>query len=147
MIRVENINTVMSLACFQSFSRSFNTSVRVASQVLDCFLFFFLYWWFFFLARLVNNCGHSFGLLPSSQPVLNTCVRNVEPCFCPSPCLYRSGTENILNHDRLCHTCYFDICAQIGRTSSRAVLCVFSHSFIRHPLALFSWLLRIVAVW
>ena len=42
MIRVENINTVMSLACFQSFSRLFNTSVRVASQVLDCFFFFVL---------------------------------------------------------------------------------------------------------
>ena len=40
VIRVENINTVMTLACFQSFSRLFFTSVRVGSQVLDRFLFF-----------------------------------------------------------------------------------------------------------
>ena len=105
----------------------------------------------------MNNCGHSFGLLPLSRPVLNTCVRNVEPCFYPSPCLCRSGTELILNHDRLCHICCFVICAQIEKCSqvfswcphngSRAVLCVFSHSFVRHPLALFSWLLRTVPAW
>ena len=33
VIRVENSNTLMSLACFQSFSCTFHTSVRVASQV------------------------------------------------------------------------------------------------------------------
>ena len=29
------------------------------------------------------------------------------PSFCPSLCLCRSGTEFILNQDRLCHTCFF----------------------------------------
>ena len=40
MFRVENINTLMSLACFQSVSCMSNTSVRVASQVF-VFLSFF----------------------------------------------------------------------------------------------------------
>ena len=38
MIGVENVNTLMSLACRQSFSCVFNTSVRVASHTL-VFLF------------------------------------------------------------------------------------------------------------
>ena len=66
-------------------------------------------------ARLVNNSGHCFGLLPSSRLVLSTCVRNVEPCFYAPPFLCRSGTEFVLNHDRLCHICCFVICAQIEK--------------------------------
>ena len=127
MIRVENINTVMSLACSQSFSRLFTTSVRVASQVLDCFLYF-LCWWFFFLARLVNNSGHSFGLLPLSRLVLNTCVRNVEPCFYPSPCPCRSGTELILNHPQnRFNSCPLRLFASIHTSSVGVVLLAASH--------------------
>ena len=37
--------------------------------------------------------------------------------FYPSLCQCRSGTEFVLNHDRLCHICCSVICAQIERCS------------------------------
>ena len=86
--------------------------------------------------------------------------------FCLSPCLCRSGTEFILDQDRMYHIWCFVICAQIEKCSqvsswclqnrfkrclffypSGKVLCVFSHPFIRHPLVFLSWLFRAVPAW
>ena len=98
--------------------------------------------------RWLQFLGFSF----LSRLVLITCVRNVEPCFYPSPCLSRSVTESVLNHDRLCHICCLSSVHKsrsvvkcflgVRRTGSRAVLllahqdkcCVFSHPFICHLL-------------
>ena len=102
-----------------------NTSVRVASQVLVCFCFFCVVGsvlsqvsWTILVTVLVSLV---------SRQVLNTCVRNVDICFCPSPCLCRSGAEFI---------CCFFICAQIEKCSQVFPLCLqkrFKNCFFVSP--------------
>ena len=76
VIRVDNINTLMSLACFQSFSCVFNTSVRVS------FLFSFFCVVGSPLSRVSRGQFWSqFWVSPLSRQVLNLCVINVDSCF------------------------------------------------------------------
>ena len=82
MIRVENINTLMSLALFFDPSAIYLTRpVRVASQTLVC-SFFCAVGQLFRETRVLITV---FGLSLVSTSVEHTCFRNVEPCplfFC-----------------------------------------------------------------
>ena len=93
-IPVENINTLMSLACFQSFSCVLNTSVRVASRVL---VFLSL----FFLLLLVQPSRETRGQFQSKFFGLSLVSASVEhvrdqrgSLFCSSPCLCADQVQN-----------------------------------------------------